>query len=92
MSNLWPVVQPHISGVKLAKMVEDVFDLGQYEVVLPYVALSEQAEAQKMAQVLQEQIMKSGSTATGHGGDYDLHPMQQQMIDQQTMAQMQQGQ
>ncbi len=91
-SQLWPVVQPHFSGIKLAKMFEDMFDLGQYEVVLPYVSLAEQAEAQKMAQVLQEQVAMSAQTATGRVGDHDLHPMEQQAIQQQTMAQMAQMQ
>lgn len=70
-SGLWQTVQPHFSGVKLAKIVEEVFDLKDYEVVMPFVALSEQAEAQMQAQALQEQMHKQIGTATGMGGDYD---------------------
>lgn len=91
-SNLFPIVQPHISGVQFSKMIEDIFDLGQYEVILPYIALAEQAEAQKMVQALQEQVAASASTATGRVGDHDMDPMQQQQIDQQTMAMMAQQQ
>src|SRR5258708_5109882 len=35
-SNLWPTVQPHFSGVQLAKIVENVFNLKDYGVVSPY--------------------------------------------------------
>jgi len=70
-SNLWPVVQPHFSGIKLAKILESVFHLDNYGVVIPYVALAEQADAQKQAQALEEQIHGSAMTATGMGGDFD---------------------
>src|SRR5258705_12524961 len=46
-SGLWQTVQPHFSGVKLAKIVENVFNLDDYQVVTPYIALAEQADAQK---------------------------------------------
>src|SRR5258708_24584623 len=76
-SGLWPVVQPHFSGIVLAKILEDVFDLSEYEVVLPYVALSEQAEGQKMINALQQQVHQAAGTATGIGNDFDLNsPMQ----------------
>jgi hypothetical protein len=70
-SGLWQTVMPHFSGVKLAKIVEEVFDLKDYEVVMPFVALAEQAEAQMQQQALSEQMHKQIGTATGMGGDYD---------------------
>jgi hypothetical protein len=91
-SGLWPVVQPHMSGIRMAKMFEDLFDMGQYEIILPYIALAEQAEAQKMANALSEQVHMSAGTATGANGDYDMHPADRQQVDQQTMAAMAQGQ
>jgi hypothetical protein len=78
-SNLWPVVQPHISGVKLAKMFEKSFNMEQEEIVLPYVALAEQADAQRMAQALQEQTLQQTTTASGMGDDFDIQPALQQM-------------
>jgi hypothetical protein len=78
-SNLWPTVQPHFSSIKLAKILEEVFDLKEYEVVLPYVALAEQADAQRQVQVYQEQLAMESQTATGIGGDYDMSVMNQQM-------------
>lgn len=71
-SGLWPTVQPHFSGVKLSKIIENIFNLEDYEVVLPYVGLSEQAEGQKLAAALQEQVHSAMGTATGQNGDYDL--------------------
>ena len=71
-SGLWPVVQPHFSGIALAKVLEDNFDLGEYEIITPFVALSEQAEGQKMIQVLKEQLAQQAGTATGMGEDFDL--------------------
>jgi hypothetical protein len=70
-SGLWQSVNVHFSGVKLAKIIEQVFDLKDYEVVTPYVALAEQADAQKQVQALQEQLHQSAGTATGIGADYD---------------------
>ena len=73
-SNLWATVQPHFSGIKLAKLLEHTFDLTDYEVVLPYVALAEQAEGQAQVQVLQQQLMQQMGTATGMGEDFDINP------------------
>lgn len=71
-SNMWQVVQPHFSGVKLAKIYESIFDLTDYEVVLPYIALAEQAEGQAQAAQLQQQLHKQMMTATGMGQDFDV--------------------
>ena len=73
-SQLWPTIQPHFSGVRLAKIMEDVFNLEDYEVVIPYIALAEQADAQKQIQALQQQVMAENTTATGIGEDFDVAP------------------
>lgn len=77
-SGMWQAVQVHFSGKKLAKIVEDVFDLKDYEVVTPFVALAEQAEGQKLVQALQEQLAAQTKTATGMGEDFDLEGPQPQ--------------
>ena len=82
-SNLWSVVQPHFSGVKLAKVFEGIFNLEDYEVVVPFIALAEQAEAQKQSQVLEEQLHQFTQTATGQGEDYDLPGSAQSAAQQQ---------
>lgn len=85
-SNLWPIVQPHYSGVKIAKLFEDIFDMKQYEIFLPYVALAEQADAQKFSNALQEHVMQTIMTASGRGEDYDLEALNSAMM----QAEMQQ--
>ena len=71
-SNLWATVQPHFSGLKLAKILEDIFNLKDQGVVLDYVALAEQAEGQKRMNALQEQIHATAGAATGRGSDFDM--------------------
>ncbi len=71
-SGLWPVVQPHFSGIILAKVLENVFDLKDYGVVTPYISLAEQADAQRYVQAMQEQLHQEMGTATGMGADYDV--------------------
>jgi hypothetical protein len=44
---------------------------------MPYVNISEQADAQRQAQVLHEQLMQEAGTATGVGQDFDMLPGQQ---------------
>jgi hypothetical protein len=73
-SPLWATVQPHFSSVKLAKLFERSFNIEQEEIVLPWVALVEQGEGQRMAQATQEQTLQAGQTASGMGEDFDLTP------------------
>jgi hypothetical protein len=85
-SNLWPLVQPHFSGVKTAKMLESNFNMEDYGLVTPYVGISEQAEGQKLANTFQKQVFMAAGTASGMNGDYDLSqgqglsPQGQQMM------------
>jgi len=74
-SGLWPTVQPHFSGLKLAQILSQYFNIDDYDVVQPYVALAEQADAQKKTNALQEQIHMAAGTATGLGEDYHLSPV-----------------
>lgn len=71
-SGLWPTVQPHFSGVILAKVLENAFDLKDFGVVTPYIQLAEQADAQRFIQAMQEQLHQESGTATGMGEDYDV--------------------
>jgi len=75
-SQLWPMVQPHFSGYRFAKLLENVFDISQYNLVTKDIALVEQAEAQQLMQVLEEQTHQQAGTATGIGDDHDLMPGQ----------------
>lgn len=74
-SNLWPTVQPHFSGVNLAKMFERNFNIEEYKLVYPFIALAEQQEAQQQALVYEQMTHQNNMTATGIGHDYDLQPV-----------------
>ena len=71
-SGLWATVSPHFSGITLARILESVFDLKDYNAVSPFVQLAEQADGQRMVQSLQEQLHQEMGTATGMGHDYDV--------------------
>jgi hypothetical protein len=78
-SPLYAMVQPHMSGIKMAKMFERSFNLEQDEIFLPWVAVVEQGEGQRMAQATQEHTLQATKTASGMGEDFDLqqNPAQQ---------------
>lgn len=74
-SNLWPTVQPHFSSITLAQILEEAFDLKDYEAVIKDIAIVEQMEMQKFAQSLQEQAAVQTTTASGIGDDFDLEKL-----------------
>jgi hypothetical protein len=73
-SQLWPIVQPHFSGVGLAKMFETTFNMKDYHLVTPNIALAEQAEMQQLSHSMEEQTHKMIGTPTGMGDDFDIPP------------------
>jgi hypothetical protein len=60
-----PGVIQHFSGVELAKLLAEEFQIKDYNIVQPYVRLAEQADAQRMAQSLQQQVGMEGQTPSG---------------------------
>jgi hypothetical protein len=62
----------NLTGSNLWQTVEEVFNLEEYEIVLPFVSLAEQSEAQQYIQVLKEQMAQQSQTATGMGNDFDM--------------------
>lgn len=78
-SGVWPSIQPHFSSVKLAKIYEEMFNLEKYEVMTPFVAISEQAEGQMLANQNQENVARATMTPTGMGEDFDLDDPSLQM-------------
>ncbi len=77
-SGLMQLIAPHISGLAMSKVVEEVMNLKDYQVIAPFIALAEQAEAQMKTQALQEQMHRQTGTATGQNGDFDLDGQGQQ--------------
>lgn len=67
-----PNVTIHFSGVKMAQLWETLLDLEEYDVVSPYVRISEQADMQRFANVGQEHANTETMTPGGIlPGDHD---------------------
>lgn len=58
-------IRMHFSSVKLAEVIEQVLNLEDYEVMVPYIGISEQSEAQKIMQASQEQASMEAMAPTG---------------------------
>ena len=66
-----PLVLIHFSGMKVAKMFERLLDIEDQNIVSPYIRISEQADAQMMSQVANEQAQMAATTPSGMGNDAD---------------------
>ncbi len=58
-------IKQHFSSVRMAQIVEETLNLQDYQVVLPYVGISEAAEQQKLVQAAQEQATMEAQTPSG---------------------------
>jgi hypothetical protein len=62
----------HFSSIKLAKLYENLLSIEDYNIVQPFIRLTEQADAQRMINSHQEQVMMENMTPSGlFEGDYD---------------------
>lgn len=76
-----PAINVHFSGIQTAKMMEDLLDLEGYELITPFVRLTEQAEGQQMANSGQEQTMLKAQAPAGLiPGDHTGTPLQMPQI------------
>lgn len=64
-----PAISTHISGFKVAKLIESLMDLERHELVSENVRVEEQAETQKLIATIQENIQVQSLTPTGLLGD-----------------------
>ena len=72
-----PEIKAHLSTIRTAQMFEDLLNIADYEIVQPYVRLSEQQDAQRIQQTGQEQIGMEAGTAAGLAeDDTDQIPME----------------
>lgn len=55
-SNLYEIIKPHVSSENLAKAVEEIFAWEKYKIFSPNIAVSEQANTQRLANAAQEQV------------------------------------
>lgn len=62
-----PAVAVHISGKRLAELMEDVLDLKKYDLVKPNIRVMEQLETQQMGEAAQEMITAENAN-TPEGG------------------------
>lgn len=69
------MIRSHISSIKTAQMLEDLLNIGEYELVQPFVRMSEQADAARLAQSQEESVLMEAQTATGIEADYDMDTM-----------------
>lgn len=60
-----PEVKVHFSSVKIAKMIEDMLSLEDFELVEPYVRVSEQAEFQQLANSQMENVANTTQAPSG---------------------------
>lgn len=80
-SPAYAAVAPHFSSKRLAKVFENLLEIEAYKVVMPNVAVAEQAETQQMANAAQEQTVMAAQTPSNLApGDYSPG------IDQQVLA------
>jgi hypothetical protein len=63
------LIAPHVSSKQLAKLAEDLFGLERYQLISDNIALIEQAESQRVMNVLQEQaVAEDSAMMTAEGG------------------------
>lgn len=60
-----PTVNVHFSGENLAFMLEEFFDIEDWNIVSPYIRIAEQADAQRQMQSSQEATMMEAQTPSG---------------------------
>lgn len=65
-------IKVHFSGIKMAELFEDLLELQDFELVQPYIRLSETADAQRLAQAHSQQVQVEAMTPGGIASDdYD---------------------
>ncbi len=69
-----PGVRVHFSGLALAEMIEEFFNIEDYKIVQPYVQISENADQQRFMQSAQEQVAMEAMTPAGIAPDDTTGP------------------
>lgn len=55
-TNLWKQVMPHVSGKRVAKMLNGTLGIAEYEIFEPNIAIIEQAETQRIMESVQRNV------------------------------------
>ncbi len=69
-----PEVRSHISSIELARLFEELLDLKDYNLVEPYIRLTERAEGEQLANQLQEDTQMAVETPSGMTPDDSDNP------------------
>lgn len=75
-----PSVVVHFTGLGIAKVFEDLMNIKDFQLVTPYIRIAEQADAQRLAQVAQEQLQMEQQTPSGltpDDHDHNVAPVPQ---------------
>jgi hypothetical protein len=72
-----PAVSIHFGSIAMAKMFENILEIEKYNVVQPYVRITEQAEAQRLSSTTNEQLLVEQQTPSGLNGDFDLDVLEE---------------
>lgn len=75
-----PAISVHISGLRLAQMAERILDLESEDLVVPYIRLSEQADAQRLDAANQELFAEEVNTPSGlFPDDFDQEVLEEEV-------------
>jgi hypothetical protein len=67
-----PEIRVHFSALKTARMMEELLDIQEYEIVIPFIRLAENSESQKIANTQLESVLMEAETPSGiTPDDYD---------------------
>lgn len=58
-------IKVHFSGIKIARMMEEALEISDWELVEPYIRVSEQAEAQKLVNAQTESVASEADAPAG---------------------------
>jgi hypothetical protein len=71
----------------MAELIEDVLNLQDYDIVVPYVRIAENAESQRLAQTAEEGLMNEMMTPSGlTPDDYSETQIDQEAFDTSNLA------
>jgi hypothetical protein len=58
-------IRAHFSSIKMAEFLEELMDIKEYDIVRPFIRLSEEADAQRLANSHTESIAVEAETPSG---------------------------
>lgn len=77
-----PEIMAHFSSTKMARLLEDLLDLDRYNIVEPFVRITEQAEGQRIAAINQENVETELQTPSGlQPDDFDPDLIEQEEVE-----------